>query len=72
MQILQRMLTVNREALDSIQLHEDLVMEKVTYSAGAILSRVMIDGAVGARTRRMAQASFVLEAVLRTLEKQTQ
>ena len=66
------MLTVNEEALKSIQLHEDLVMEKVTYHAGELLSRVIIEGAVGARTRRMAQAPFVLDAVMKTLEKQTQ
>ena len=65
------MLTVNSELFKSVQLHEDLVLEKLSFSAGASLSSVM-RGAIGARTRRVAQSPVVLDAVMKTLEKQTQ
>lgn len=65
------MLTVNSELFKSVQLQEDLVLEKLSFSAGALLSTVM-RSAVGARSRRIAQSPVVLEAVMRTLEKQTE
>ena len=49
----------------------ELEPENVSFSAGDSLSSVMRT-AVGARTRRAAQTPVVLEAVMRTLEKQTQ
>lgn len=63
------MLTVYSELLKSIELHEDLILEKLSFSAGDSLFRVM-RAAVGAKTRT-GQAPAVLEAVMRTLEKQT-
>ena len=54
-QTLQRTLTVNSELLGSIQLHEDLELEKLLFPAGTPLSNV-IRGALGARTRKFAQS----------------
>jgi small subunit ribosomal protein S29 len=70
LQILQRMLKVNTEVLDSVPLHEDLVLEKLSFLAGDSLSNVIL-AATKAKNRRVAQSPLVLEAVMRTLEKQT-
>jgi hypothetical protein len=65
------MLTVYSELFKSIELHEDVILEKLSFSAGDSLFNLM-RAAVGAKTRRAAQSPVVLEAVMRTLEKQTQ
>ena len=70
LQTLQRMLTVNSKVLDSVQLHEDLELDNISHSAGELLT-VVIRAALGAHTRRLAQAPFVLEAVMKSIEKQT-
>ena len=70
-QMLQRILNANVELLGLVPLHEDLILEKLSFSAGTKLSSVM-RAAVGARSRKIAQSPVVLEAVMRTLEKQTQ
>jgi small subunit ribosomal protein S29 len=64
------MLTVNSEILKSVELHEDLELDNLSFSAGKSLP-IVIRGALGANTRRLAQAPLVLEAVMRSLEKQT-
>lgn len=64
------MLNVNIKLLSSVQLHEDLVLEKLSFRAGESLSSVL-RAAVGARSRRLAQSPVVLDAVMRALEKQT-
>lgn len=71
LQTLQRILKVNSEVLDSVQLQEDLVLEKMTIFAGTSLSD-LIGSTIRAKTRRVAQTPLVLETVMRTLEKQTQ
>ena len=70
-QHLQRILKVNAELFKSVQLQEDLILEKLSFSAGDSLYSVM-RAAVGAKSRRKAQSPVVLEAVMRTLEKQTE
>jgi small subunit ribosomal protein S29 len=70
-QILQRMLTVNAEALSTIKLRENLVLERQTVPAGTPLSN-LIDIAILERSRTVAQSPLILESVMRSLEKQKQ
>lgn len=70
-QIIQRMLRVNEELFTSIMLQDDLVLEKRSFSTRESLYDLM-RFAVGARSRKIAQSPVVLEAVMRTLEKQTE
>ena len=69
-QTLQRMLNVNLELLDSVELQEDLEWDNKSYSAGATLSSVIL-AAIGARRRKASLSPVILDAVMRTLEKQT-
>lgn len=69
-QTLQRMLTVNAEPLGSIQLQENLVLEKQEVPAGTSLVD-LIGIAISERSRTMAQSPLILETVMKTLEKQT-
>ncbi|KAH9479917.1 37S ribosomal protein S23, mitochondrial [Psilocybe cubensis] len=70
-QILQRMLTVNGGALSKIQLSEDLVLERQTVRAGTPLSAV-IEIAIAEKERSIGQSPAILEAVMKSLEVQTQ
>ena len=65
------MLNVNRELLDSVQLQEDFEWERISHSAGKSLTSVIL-GTMGARSRKKAQSPVILDAVMRSLEKQTQ
>ena len=65
------MLNVNSEILRSVPLHENLELEKLQFSAGASLYSV-VRAAVVARSRRAIQSPVILEAAMRSLEKQTQ
>jgi len=64
------MLTVNAEPLGSIQLQENLVLEKQEVPAGTSLVD-LIGIAISERSRTMAQSPLILETVMKTLEKQT-
>ena len=66
-QTLQRMLTVNAEALGSIQLQEDLVLEKRRVPAGTSLADLIDIG----KSRTVGQSPLILDTVMRTLENQT-
>ncbi|PPQ75486.1 hypothetical protein CVT26_015908 [Gymnopilus dilepis] len=68
-QILQRMLTVNREPLASLQLADDLVLEKQTISKGTTLERV-IEYTISDKARALPQAAAILDAVMRSLDAQ--
>lgn len=70
-QILQRMLTVNAEALSSVQLQENLLLERQEVLAGTSLLQ-LINIAISERSRTVSQSPLILEIVMRTLEKQTQ
>jgi hypothetical protein len=65
------MLTINSEVLNSVQLREDSVLDKLSFYDWDSLYGV-IRAAVGARSRRIAQSLLVLEAVMRSLDKKTQ
>jgi len=65
------MLTVNKDAFAEIKLIEDLVLEKSVLPKGTALVNV-IEAALSERTRSVAQAPLYLEAVMKTLEAQTQ
>ena len=69
-QILQRMLTVNAEALSSVRLQQNLVLEKQEVPTGTSLAD-LIGIAISERSRTVAQSPLILETVMRTLEKQT-
>lgn len=69
-QTLQRMLTVNTEALNSVQLQEKLLLEKREVPAGTSVAD-LIGIAISERSRTVAQSPLILETVMRTLEKQT-
>ncbi|KAF8889525.1 mitochondrial ribosomal death-associated protein 3-domain-containing protein [Gymnopilus junonius] len=68
-QILQRMLTVNREALQRIQLAEDLVLEKSALPKGTTLEKV-IEFTIADKARNVPQAAQILDAVMRALDVQ--
>ncbi|KAF8194975.1 mitochondrial ribosomal death-associated protein 3-domain-containing protein [Pholiota molesta] len=70
-QTLQRMLTINKEALTRLVLLEDLVLEKSMLPKGTSLATV-IETAMAEKTRSIAQAPLYLEAVMKTLEAQKQ
>ncbi|PPQ89420.1 hypothetical protein CVT25_002186 [Psilocybe cyanescens] len=69
-QTLQRMLSVNRDALAAIPLSEDLVLERQTVRAGTPLSTV-IEVGIAERDRTVAQSPAILEGVMKSLEVQT-
>lgn len=69
-QTLQRMLTVNSDALSEIWLSEDLVLERQTMRAGTPLAEV-IELAIAEKERSIAQSPVILEAVMKSLEIQT-
>ena len=64
------MLTVNTEALSSVQLQEILVLERQEVPAGTSLAD-LIGIAISERSRTVTQSPLILETVMRTLEKQT-
>ena len=64
------MLTVNTEALNSVQLQEKLLLEKREVPAGTSVAD-LIGIAISERSRTVAQSPLILETVMRTLEKQT-
>ena len=70
-QLIQRILKVNSELLNTVLLEEDLVLEKETFTAGKSLSQ-LLGFAVRAKARKIVQSPLVLETVMKTLEKQTQ
>jgi len=65
------MLTVNKKAFTEITLSEDLVLEKQTLKKGATLKEV-VDVAIADRKRSTAQAPLILDAVMKSLEVQSQ
>ncbi|KAF4610525.1 hypothetical protein D9613_006518 [Agrocybe pediades] len=69
-QTLQRMLTVNKAKLAEIPLVEDLVLEKQTLTKGTKLTKV-IEFAIAERARTVGQSPAILDAVMRSLDVQT-
>ncbi|KAF5316594.1 hypothetical protein D9619_006611 [Psilocybe cf. subviscida] len=69
-QTLQRMLKVNSKALAQLTLKEELVLEKRTLKAGTKLTQV-IEAIMAEKARSIAQAPLVLDAVMRSLEAQS-
>lgn len=70
-QTLQRMLKVNPKAFSQLALKEELVLEKKTLPAGTKLARV-VEAFMAEKARSIAQAPLVLDAVMRSLEAQSQ